>query len=72
MVQLFDDDFNLHTIAIFIDIEMAFDRVCHNGLLYKLDRDGILNQLGKWIQNYLADRSFQVRCSKTVSSARPI
>jgi hypothetical protein len=58
--------------AIFIDIEMAFDRVWHNGLLFKLDRDGIPNQLGKWIQNYLADRTFQVRCSKTLSTARPI
>ena len=73
--------------AIFIDIEMAFDRVWHNGLLFKLDRDGIPNQLGKWIQNYLALFTarpietgvpqgsvlgrYSLYCSSTTWSARP-
>ena len=58
--------------TVLIDIEMAFDRVWHQGLLFKLDRDGVPNYMGKWIQNYLAGRSFQVRCSKTLSSTRQI
>ena len=61
-----------HLGSILIDIEMAFDRVWHNGLLYKLDRDGIPNYLGKWIRDYLAGRSFQVRCKQTLSSTKQI
>ena len=58
--------------SIFIDIEKAFDKVWHAGLLYKLNRLGILNYLGKWIANYLEDRSFIVRCDGVLSTTTPI
>lgn len=51
--------------AIFIDIEKAFDKVWHDGLLHKLNELNIPNYLGKWIQNYLSGRTFQVRISNS-------
>jgi retron-type reverse transcriptase len=58
--------------AIFVDIEKAFDRVWHNGLLYKLDKLKVPDYLGKWIRNYLDNRSFQVRIGSSLSSVRPV
>jgi hypothetical protein len=58
--------------AIFVDIMKAFDRVWHNGLLYKLDKLKIPNYLGKWIADYLTNRSFQVRIGNSLSADKPI
>ena len=58
--------------ALFIDIEKAFDKVWHNGLLFKLDRASIPNYLGKWIQNYLSQRTFRVRANGSHSTHRAI
>jgi hypothetical protein len=41
---------------VFCDISKAFDRVWHNGLLYKLEKGGITNSALAWIKNYLQDR----------------
>lgn len=56
--------------AIFIDIEKAFDRVWHNGLLFKLNHLGISNYLGNWIRDYLDQRTFQVRVGSSLSSPK--
>lgn len=58
--------------ALFVDIEKAFDKVWHNGLLYKLNKLGIPSYLGKWIQNYLTGRAFKVRCSSSISPPKLI
>jgi len=58
--------------AIFVDIEKAFDRVWHNGLLFKLNNLGIPNYLGRWIENYLSDRKFQVRVGSFLSVTKSI
>lgn len=58
--------------AIFIDIEKAFDKVWHDGLLFKLDRANIPNYIGKWIKNYLENRQFQVRSTSALSSPKNI
>lgn len=63
---------NENTGAIFIDIEKAFDRVWHNGLLFKLDRLGIPNYLGIWIRDYLQNRTFRVRVGQSFSNDFPI
>jgi hypothetical protein len=47
--------------AVFVDIEKAFDKVWHNGLLYKLNKLSIPNVLGKWLKNYLFNRRFLVK-----------
>lgn len=42
--------------VVFCDISKAFDRVWHDGLIYKLKRIGITGGLLSWFQNYLSDR----------------
>ena len=48
------------TVAINLDIEKAFDSVCHNGIIYKLIDLGIDLYLVKLIQSFLSDRKFTV------------
>lgn len=63
---------NQFTGAIFIDIEKAFDKVWHRGLLYKLSGYNIPHYLGLWIQNYLSGRKFKVRVGDVFSSEKII
>eukprot|EP00122_Pirum_gemmata_P006295 Pgem_evm1s5751 len=44
---------------LLIDIEKAFDKIWHKGLLYKLSKFGIPDYLGHWIENYLANRTYK-------------
>ena len=41
---------------MFLDISKAFDKVWHDGLLYKLKRNGINGDLLKLIESFLSDR----------------
>lgn len=57
--------------AVFLDVQQAFDRVWHQGLLYKLkmimpDRIYLL------LKSYITDRFFQVKIDNTVSDYYPI
>ena len=46
--------------AIFCNISIAFDRVWHKGLLYKLQTVGITGRLLQWFSNYLNNRKQRV------------
>ena len=50
----------LVTIATFLDVEKAFDKAWHNGILYKMIAHNMNLDLIKFIQSFLADRSFTV------------
>ena len=41
---------------VFCDISKAFDRVWHNGLIYKLSSMGVKGSLLSWFRDYLCDR----------------
>ena len=45
---------------VFCDISKAFDKVWFDGLLFKLEKNGIKGNLLSWFQNYLMDRYQQV------------
>ena len=45
---------------IFCDISKAFDKVWHDGLIYKLRKCGITNNLLSWFRSYLANRKQRV------------
>ena len=45
---------------VFCDISKAFDRVWHDGLVYKLRRMGIRGPLLSWFIHYLKDRQQRV------------
>ena len=42
--------------SVFLDISKAFDKVWHEGVLYKLKFMGISGELHKLLENYLSDR----------------
>ena len=46
--------------GIVFDIEKAFDKIWHEGLLKKMHDMKIPNKIAKWIKNFLTDRAFYV------------
>ena len=54
----FDCNPSLEVRGVFLDLSYAFDKVWHDGLIYKLKSLGISRSLLKLIQNYL-DNWFQ-------------
>jgi hypothetical protein len=60
------------TGAVLFDIEKAFDKLWHEGLLFKMARKQCPPFIGAWIRNYLNDRTFQVRVLSTKSTTNPI
>ena len=41
---------------MFLDISKAFDRVWHDGLLFKLEKNGVSGNLFQLIKSFLSDR----------------
>ncbi|GFU15175.1 RNA-directed DNA polymerase from mobile element jockey [Trichonephila clavipes] len=60
------------TGAVFLDIQKAFDRVWHTGLIYKLIKINAPPQLILIIKSFLNNRSFAVRVNDTHSSTKQI
>ena len=48
------------TRAVFLDISKAFDKVWHEGLIYKLKCNGITGKLLTFFENYLSQRCERV------------
>ena len=55
------------TLALFLDLRAAFDRVNKTALLIKIHKCGIRGRLATFIQNFLDKRTFKVRCGNTYS-----
>ena len=62
ITQYIKDGFNRNqkTIAIFLDMEKAFDRVWHAGLKFKLRLLGLPDGILRWISSFLSDRKMRV------------
>lgn len=61
------------TAAIFLDVEKAFDRVWHDGLIHKLHtQTDTPKHLIKLIQSFLKDRSFNIKLQDKTSSPKSI
>ncbi|GBP67644.1 RNA-directed DNA polymerase from mobile element jockey [Eumeta japonica] len=60
------------TVGVFLDIEKAFDRVWHSGLLYKLIENRIPPALVRTVASFLKDRDFYVSVEDATSDPRPI
>ncbi|GFT55630.1 RNA-directed DNA polymerase from mobile element jockey [Trichonephila clavipes] len=63
---------NQTTGGAFLDAEKAFDRVWHDGLIFKLIQLNFPSYIIKIINSYLSDRTFQVKIDKTLSRIAPI
>ena len=58
------------TCLVFLDVSKAFDKVWHEGLLFKLRQLGIVGTLYDWIEHYLTGRSQKVVINGISSSLR--
>ncbi|GBP42181.1 RNA-directed DNA polymerase from mobile element jockey [Eumeta japonica] len=61
-----------YTVAVLLDMEKAFDRVWHDGLIYKLMDTSLPPALTKVVANFLQRRSFCVAVDDVLSAPRPI
>ena len=57
---------------VFCDASRAFDRVWHDGVLFKLQQCGITGKLNEWFKNYLQNRGQRVVINGEESSINPI
>ena len=60
------------TRAVFLDLSKAFDRVWHEGLIYKLECKGISGNLLTLVRNYLKDRKQRVVLNGRSSEWAPV
>jgi hypothetical protein len=58
--------------AVFMDIEKAFDRTWHYGLLYEVSELAFSTRLIKLIASFLIDRKFKVLVESEISTSRNI
>ena len=58
--QAFDSKKPREVRAVFLDISKAFDKVWHDGLIFKMRQNGISGKLLKLFQNYLSNRKQRV------------
>ena len=56
-----------YIIAVFLDIEKAFDSVWHHGLLRKIHNHGLWGHLPLFLKKFLANREVTVRIGTTNS-----
>ena len=70
--EAFDCNPFLEVRAVFLDISKAFDKVWHDGLLYKLKSMGISGELYNLLENYLSGRFQRVVLNGQMSSWRPV
>ena len=58
--------------ACFIDFRKAFDTVCHEGLLLKLQRAGINGKIYEFIKSMYQNSISRVKCKYTLTDSIPI
>ena len=58
------------TCLVFLDISKAFDKVWHEGLLFKIKRLGITGKLLDWLKDYITDRHQKVVLNGVSSNLR--
>ena len=68
----FDDQSCLEVRSIYLDMSKAFDKVWHEGLLHKLEQNGIDGKLLRFFKSYLSDRRQRVVLNGQASDWAPI
>ena len=61
-----------HTSMLLLDAKQAFDRVWHDGLIFKLIILNCPHYLIGLVQSFLSNRTFRVRIGKSLSNPQPI
>ena len=70
LTQDIEDGFQqkLKTLAIFVDLSRAFDKVWKEGLLFKLLQKKVCGRMFSWIQSYLFNRTARVKLEGHIST----
>ena len=68
--EAFDRNPSLEVRSVFFDISKAFDKVWHEGFLYKLKSMGVSGELYNLLENHLSDRFQRVLLNGQASSWR--
>ena len=56
-----------HVVAAFLDIEKAFNNVCHNGLRYKIFMLELPSKMTRWLSDFLLGQVIQVNVNGFLS-----
>ena len=70
--EAFEDPKLLEVRAVFLDISKAFDKVWHEGLIFKLQQNGISGNLLELFKSYLHNRKQRVLMNGSFSDYSPI
>ena len=68
----FDDRKSLEVRAVFLDISKSFDKVWHEGLLFKLQQNGVCGAVLGILRNYLSNRKQRVVLNGSFSDYQQI
>ena len=68
--QSFDEGLDVR--SVFLDISKAFDKVWHNGLIFKLKQNGISGNLLNPLSNFLRNRKQRVVLNGQTSSCADV
>ena len=60
-------EINTSTVVVYIDLQGAYDKIWHEGLIYKMKLMKMPKMIFRWISNYLHNRTFQVRVGSELS-----
>jgi hypothetical protein len=68
--QLISEGFNKkqYTGCVLFDLEKAFDKASHQGILHKLQKANLPPLLLNWVKDFLTNRTFQVTWKSTPST----
>ena len=59
---------NKDTIAVFVDLEKAYDKVWRQGIFIKMRDAGIHSNMYRWIKNFLTDRTIATQIEGVTST----
>ena len=57
-----------HLVDVFLDVEKAFDNVCHNGLRFKIFQLDLPTKMTPWLSDFLVGRLIQVNVNNFLSN----
>jgi len=62
----------MKTAAVLLDIQKAFDKVWHPGLIFKMIALGLPTQLINILKSFLSNRTFKIKIENKLSNNKPI